>query len=288
VTVHGQVVCCPGINDGAILDDTLRGVLERFPQIASLGVVPLGVSAHNHEPEMRSHTRAEAEAVIDTIERWQTRYRATLGRSLVHAADEYYLLADRPCPALEHYDGCPQHENGIGMLRTFAAEIDAALAGAAPAQADARWGGFFAWVDGAPAEGYRAPRRSNAVVSASASDADHTENATTWLVTGELGAPALAPHLDALSAHAGVAVQALVVRNDFFGGNIGVTGLLTGADVDDALASVPKDDRVLLPDVVLSRDRFLDGRGLADLCRPVEVVATDGGALVAALTRTSP
>ena len=56
IEVHGQVVVCPGINDGAVLDDTLLGVLDRFPTLATLGVVPLGVSAHNREPEMRPHT----------------------------------------------------------------------------------------------------------------------------------------------------------------------------------------------------------------------------------------
>ena len=65
VAVHGQVVCCPGINDGAVLDDTLCGVLDRYPELASLCVVPLGVSRFNHEPTMRPHTRAEADAVVD-------------------------------------------------------------------------------------------------------------------------------------------------------------------------------------------------------------------------------
>ena len=72
VEVHGQVVVCPGINDGAVLDDTMLGVLDRFPKLATLGVVPLGVSAHSHEPEMRPHTTAEARAV--------RRHRATRGR----------------------------------------------------------------------------------------------------------------------------------------------------------------------------------------------------------------
>ncbi len=65
VEIHGQVVVCPGVNDGAVLDDTLLGVLDRFPRLASVGVVPLGVSAHNGEPDMRPHTRAEADDVVD-------------------------------------------------------------------------------------------------------------------------------------------------------------------------------------------------------------------------------
>src|SRR5882757_1506262 len=82
VEVHGQVVVCPGINDGAVLDDTLLGVLDRFSKLATVGVVPLGVSAHSHEPEMRPHTVAEARIVLDVVHAWQDRFAAALGRRL--------------------------------------------------------------------------------------------------------------------------------------------------------------------------------------------------------------
>jgi NifB/MoaA-like Fe-S oxidoreductase len=78
-------------------------------------------------------------------------------------------------------------------------------------------------------------------------------------------------------------VRLLPVANSFFGGNIGVTGLLTGADIATALADEPDGDRYLLPDVVLSRGRFLDGTSVADLPRTVEIIPTDGAALVRAL-----
>src|SRR5688572_5867621 len=112
VEVHGQIVVCPGVNDGAVLDDTLAGTLDRYPALATLCAVPLGVSRYNTEAAMRPHTRDEAGAVIDTVEAWQETFRAALGRRLVYAADEYYLLAGRPFPPVEHYDGFPQHENG--------------------------------------------------------------------------------------------------------------------------------------------------------------------------------
>jgi NifB/MoaA-like Fe-S oxidoreductase len=79
-------------------------------------------------------------------------------------------------------------------------------------------------------------------------------------------------------------VRLVPVENRFFGGNIGVTGLLTGADVARALDGVDAGDRVLLPDVTLSGDHFLDGTSVADLPRPVEVIATDGASLVGALS----
>ena len=94
----------------------------------------------------------------------------------------------------------------------------------------------------------------------------------------------LAPLLPALVDRAGTDVRLIPVANRFFGGNIAVTGLLAGADVAAELAGRPEGHRYLLPDVVLSRGRFLDGETVDVLPRPVEIVATDGTALVRALT----
>src|SRR5688500_4883572 len=87
IEIHGQDVVCPGINDAEVLEDTLAGVLDRFPEIASLCVVPLGVSRFNTEPRMRAHTTAEAAAVVDTVEQWQDLFVSLLGRRLVFASD---------------------------------------------------------------------------------------------------------------------------------------------------------------------------------------------------------
>src|SRR6266545_2627146 len=161
IEVHGQIVVCPGINDGAVLEDTLLGILDRFPRLATVGIVPLGVSDHTTEPDMREHTAAEACAVLETVGRWQSRFFDALGRRLAYAADEYYVLAGRPFPDAADYDGFPQHENGIGMARAFEADVRAALEGA-PATGIGPRAGFFAWVDGAPGDGYRAPRIDDA------------------------------------------------------------------------------------------------------------------------------
>ncbi len=279
IEVHGQVVVCPGINDGAVLDETLLGVLDRFPALETIGVVPLGVSAHNREEEMRVHTLAEAQAVVEVAERWQERYLAALGRRLVYLSDEYYLLAQRPFPALATYDGCQQHENGIGMARTFEAEVRAALAGHDVVGTGPR-SGFFAWVDGAPADGYRAPRTAAAKATGPIGGAGRCN----VIVTGEMGAAVLEPLLAELPGR----VRLLPVKNGFFGGNIGVTGLLTGEDIAAALEGQPEDDRYLLPDVALSRGRFLDGTTAEALPRLVEIVPTDGGSLVNALRRSAP
>ncbi|HKY77918.1 MAG TPA: DUF512 domain-containing protein, partial [Acidimicrobiia bacterium] len=283
VEVHGQVVVCPGVNDGAALDDTLLGVLDRFPELASVGVVPLGVSDHNTEADMRIHGPGEAAAVMDVIDRWQKTFLAVLDRRMVFAADEYYLMADRPFPEAEEYEGFPQHENGIGMARTFFAEVDAALAGHPTRVEVPHRGGFFQWVDGAPADGYRSPRRSGAVGLALAEPDDAA--AEVALLTGEYGARVLEPVLPALAEAAGRPVRALPVPNRLFGGNIAVTGLLAGADVAAVLDGEPAGGvRYLLPDVTLSRGVFLDGSGPGDLPSPVEIIGTGGDALVEALT----
>src|SRR5687767_3074273 len=158
IEVHGQVVVCPGLNDGAVLEGTLAGVLDRYPELASLCVVPLGVSRYNTEPRMRAHTVAEAAAVVDCVEAWQQIYLDTLGRRLVYVGDEYYLLAERPFPGVDAYDDFAMHEDGVGMARTLEEE----LFGQKP-DATGKQAGFFAWADAsgsvdADYEPYRGPR----------------------------------------------------------------------------------------------------------------------------------
>jgi NifB/MoaA-like Fe-S oxidoreductase len=246
-------------------------VLDEYPELATICVVPLGVSAHNTEAAMRPHTPAEAVAVLDTVERWQSVFLRLLGRRLVHAADEYHLLAGRPFPPADVYEGFPMHEDGVGMARLFEAEFS----GRAGTTTGPR-SGFFAWVDGAPAEGYRAGRTDGAVAVA-----PPTSRARgVAVLTGELGARVLAPLLDRRPG-----VRVLPVDNRFFGGNIGVTGLLVGDDLARVLAGQPDGDRYLLPDVCLSQGRFLDGGRPGDLPRAVEVVPTHGAALREAIGR---
>ena len=273
IDVHGQIVVCPDRNDAEDLDATLAGVLDDLAELATICVVPLGVSRFNPEPAMRNHTRAEAAAVIDVVERWQPVFAELLGRRLVFAADEYYLLADRPFPAAESYEGFPMHEDGIGMARTFErefrGEVDEATGVAT---------GFFAWVDGAPPEGYRAPRRvegSEVPIRLAA-----RRDAPIGVLTGAYGARILGPLLAELDRDD---IRVIVVPNEFFGGNTAVAGLMVGADLQRILAAEPEGHRYLLPDVCLSSGRFLDGLEPADLPRSVEVIGTDGISLRRAL-----
>ncbi|SRR5579875_919051 len=275
IEVHGQVVVCPGINDGHVLEDTLCGVLDEYPRLASLGVVPLGLSRFSTEPDLRPHSPKEAAAVCQTVSEWQEIYRSVLGRRLVFAADEYYLLAGEPFPPAEAYEGFPQHENGIGMVRAFEEAFDGAACSREGGASGVR-AGFFAWVDGAPPAGYRAPR-SHVAAQRQALGQD----APVAVVTGHYGAQVLEPCI----SRARVEARLITVENRFFGGNIGVAGLLTGTDVASVLENEPAGHRYLLPDACLSGDRFLDGVTVADLPRAVEVVPSDGRSFRLALER---
>jgi putative radical SAM enzyme (TIGR03279 family) len=276
IDVHGQVVVCPGVNDGPVLQDTLIGILDRFPDLATAALVPLGVSRYTTEASMRPHTIDEAVAVVKTVAEWQPIFERAVGHRLVYAADEYYLLANWPFPPAGEYGGFMQHENGIGMARAFEADLlgarSAALVGGA-----GHTTGFFQWVEGAPAEGYRAPRAPAVPVGVKPGRRD---SHPPGILTGEYGARVLAP----LLARAGREdVEILPIANSFFGGNIAVTGLLTGSDVASMLTGLPEGRRYLLPDVCLSNGIFLDGVKVSELPRPVEIVPTDGRSLLSAL-----
>ncbi len=292
IVVRGQIVVCPGVNDGAVLDDTFAGILDQYPELDSVAVVPLGVSKFNGEAAMRAHTVAEARAVVDAVADWQDVFQSTLGRRMLYAADEYYLMGHRPFPEAERYDGFAMHEDGIGMARTFEAEFLGRTTRATGPQR-----GFFAAVD-APSNrppnpaSYTALRSSPTAPPSPVAPAGNgaqpspvvlraRRSSPVGVLTGELGARVIAPLIGSLGRDD---IRVLTVTNDFFGGNTGVTGLITGADVGRVLLAQPEGHRYLLPDVCLSDDgRFLDGVTIDQLPRAVEIVSTDGISLRRAL-----
>lgn len=290
IEIHGQLVICPGVNGGQELERSLAGVFDEYPELASLAVVPLGISDHSNEPTMRPHTQEEAAEVVDLVEAWQKIYHRHLGHRLVFASDEYYLLANRDFPAPDVYEGFPMHEDGIGMARTFEMEFSGETE-----EATGTKSGFFSWVDGAPAEGYRAPRTtepSNSGGVAPSTDGASSgtmvrlrprPSAPVGILTGAYGAKVLSPMIASLQRSD---VRILEVPNKFFGGNIAVTGLMVAEDVDRVLASQPVGHRYLLPDVCLSSGMFLDGGRPENLSRPVEIIPADGIALRRALDRS--
>jgi putative radical SAM enzyme (TIGR03279 family) len=285
ITVRGQVVLCPGVNDGMVFERTMAGILDQYPELDSVAVVPLGLSRFNTESAMRLHTAEEARAMVASIHDWQELFLRVLGKRMVFAADEYYLMADLPFPDAEAYEGFHMHEDGIGMARTFEAEFHGTAAQPTGVQS-----GFFAWVDGAPAAGYRAPRNPAGDTGLRGGHEEATtvtglqlgvrRDAPIGILTGVYGARVIAPLVESFGRPD---VRVVPVPNEFFGGNTSVTGLMVGADIATVLAQQPAGHRYLLPDVCLSEGQFLDGFTVQSLPRPVEVVPTDGIALRRAL-----
>ena len=248
IQVHTQVVTCPGMNDGAILDQTIGDLAGLFPDVLSIGVVPVGLTRTPQEilsgPEpscsrilpsaadlpLRTFLSDEARAVVQQVRRWQRRFRREYGSSLVYASDEFYLLCDEPVPSAASYDDYPQYENGIGMVRDL---ID-------------DW------------------KRLRRRLLRGGSPRREAPSAT--LVCGEMIGDTLGGLLAEWREVTGADADLTVVSNSFFGPRVRVSGLLTGGDIV-ANAHRYRGDLVVLPSVMLDKTgtRLLDGLTPADL-----------------------
>lgn len=256
ITVHGQVVLCPGINNGSVLEQTLAETITRYPKLATLGIVPLGLSKYNKEQNLRVHTPAEAAEDLEIIHFWQERALDALGRRVFQASDELYVQGGVEVPPSSAYDAFAQHENGIGMIRAFYDELDR-LEHGVPATAPIVTGEWRS-LPAAPAEGYRLPKHLVADPPADSGPA--------VVVTGTYGAAVIAPVLPRLEHLAGRRIRILSVPNEFFGGNTAVAGLMVGEDIIHTLAADHEPaGSYVLPDVALSMDTFIDNTTLADV-----------------------
>lgn len=123
-----QLVLCPGINDGAELERTLSDLSKLSGSIESISVVPVGLSKHRQGLyKLEGYNKETAGEVLDIIEKWQGRFKAELGRELVFAGDEFYIMAEREFPGYDEYQGFPQLENGVGMCASLIYEFGEAL-----------------------------------------------------------------------------------------------------------------------------------------------------------------
>ena len=116
VSFHCQCVLCPGLNDGAALDRTVRE-LSALPGARSLALVPVGLTGHREGlSPLRVYTRDEARRVVDLSEVWRERLLREKGTRFVFPSDEFYLQADRPIPPDEAYEGYAQIDDGVCLL----------------------------------------------------------------------------------------------------------------------------------------------------------------------------
>ena len=256
--VHAQVVLCPGLNDGEQLDRTIGDLASLYPHVASVGVVPVGLTRHHlPNPLLRRFSSTEAERVVLQVRSWQREMRRQYGRGLVYASDEFYLLSGLPIPSGRAYDGYPQLANGIGMVRLLRDE----------------------WL--------RNRRRWRRVPPAARmSRASSAPSAT--IACGLLAAPLLREIASELSDLRGERLDVVAVENRFFGGEVTVSGLLTGSDFQRALAGRDLGQVLVLPRTALDAEGrvFLDDLTPGDLSARLGVrieFASDVRGLLAAL-----
>src|SRR5256712_7919399 len=115
-----QVVLCPGLNDGAHLERTVRELAPLHPHVATTAVVPVGLTRHRERlPALRTLTEQEAQALVGTVAAWQSEFSARLGSRFVFLGDEVYLQAGAPLPEADAYEGFAVAADGIGLVRRF-------------------------------------------------------------------------------------------------------------------------------------------------------------------------
>ncbi len=137
IEVHTQIVVVPGFNDGGQIERTVGDLTALFPAVASIGVVPVGLTRYK-TGNIRLLTPDEERAIVDSIQRWQKDNRRELGVGLVYAADELLLRTGRVVPPAEEYDDYPQLENGIGLVRQLLNEWQGLKRGKADAGVSGR------------------------------------------------------------------------------------------------------------------------------------------------------
>jgi putative radical SAM enzyme (TIGR03279 family) len=259
IELHAQVVLCPQINDGKILEKTLRDLAAHYPKVVSTAVVPVALTRYNTDERLTRVTPEFCRRTIAEVERLQREFRKTLGVTFAFLGDEIYIKAGAPIPSRRHYGNYPQIEDGVGMVRSFVNAFDR----------------FFA-------SGYgQVP--GNVRTNAMASVPDQTKprrdepvsDFGTFL-TGEMFAPILREQIDRYNAQTGSRFHVLAVPNTYFGGDVSVAGLLTGKDLV-AMRDKIVGDFVAIPKVTIKSDEpiFLDGMTYDDLRAQFSVPVID-------------
>ena len=244
IHMNCQIVACPGINDGPQLQKTMEDLADMHPGVASVAIVPVGLTRYREGLYPLEEYDAEtAAAVIDLVEDFGRRCRERFGSTLFWCSDEFYLLAGRQLPNDEYYESYNQLENGVGMLRLLEVEFHGALR-----------------------------------------MVDENDTASPFTIATGLDAAPMIETLvrDAMAKCPGLRGQVIPVVNRFFGEKIVVSGLITGQDLIRTLKGRDLGQRLLLPDNMLRyhENVFLDDVTIQqveqELGVPITFVAQDG------------
>lgn len=274
IDYHAQLVLCPGVNDGPEMDRSLEDLSNAGPHLKSIAGVPVGLTRFGLERqskrvrlsrpcirtlpgamlEMRRHTPEEARGVIEQAERWQQHFRETRGETFFHLGDEFYLMTGSDLPPADHYDDFPQIEDGIGITRVF---LD-----------DAR----------------KVARRGNR---------SGVSGRRGLIACGTLIGPTMQREAERVNTATGATLEVLPIENTFFGGEINISGLLTGAELVRAIGDLPGSEPVFISTTMISRrtNTMLDDMTQDELKSALQrdvVVAEHLSDVVAALRAQTP
>ncbi|NJM66347.1 MAG: TIGR03279 family radical SAM protein [Acaryochloris sp. RU_4_1] len=246
--IHAQVVVCPGINDGSVLEQTLVELAQFYPfevpTVISVAVVPVGLTRFRPpDDDLKPVDTADAVATIRQVQDLQTQFQQALGTTFAWLADEWFLMANQPLPAANYYEDYPQIDNGVGSIRQFLQQFDQVA--------------------------QQLPSRLA------------TPKQLTWVV-GNAVEQAFQPILNRLNQVQGLRVTLVPLRSDYWGQTMTVTGLLTGQDILQGLQEKPLGDALLLPSLMLKygTTQFLDDMTVAQLSAAlnIPIVPIQGGA----------
>lgn len=209
IEMNGQIVLCKGVNDGEELERTIRDLTGYLPYLKSVSIVPVGLTRYRDGLyPLEPFTKEDAREVLSVIHRWQEKIYQEHGIHMIHAGDEWYVLAEEEVPEEERYDGYLQLENGVGMMRLLFNEVQEAL---------------------------------------SAVTGDERQREIS-LATGRLMYPYIGKILEEIKKKfPNITTHLYAIRNDFFGERITVSGLITGQDLTGQLKGQPLGERLLLP-----------------------------------------
>jgi NifB/MoaA-like Fe-S oxidoreductase len=232
-------VVTPGLNDGTHLEKSVHDLAELYPGVQSVSIVPVGLTKH-HKYGKRTNTRQESEVVLDACSAWQNDFRGQLGVNFVYPTDEWYLVTERPIPPLEAYDDLDLMANGLGMVRNFLDDWEAARQ--------------------------------------ELGEQPQLERLT--LATATLFAPTLARCTSDFASLSGVDVEVVPISNTRLGETITVSGLLMGEDIVAQLSGRNLGDVVVLPRITFDHPDAisLDDRSPLDIARALgkPVALVDG------------
>ncbi len=238
IHMNGQIVLCKGINDGAELERSLEDLCNYYPALQSVSVVPVGLTKYRDELyPLQAFDCQDAGKVLEIIGRYRDKMWQEHQTHFVHASDEWYILAGSSLPGEDAYDGYPQLENGVGMIRLLTEEIAAGL-----------------------------KERKG----------DERERKVS-IATGLLAAPYIREYVRWIEqTYPNVCVQVHEVRNQFFGEKITVAGLLTGQDLREQLRGKDLGEQLLLSSNMFrsGEEIFLDDVNVHDLERELQVPIT--------------